>query len=353
MKRKTDAMARSLKIAVALGISFAVIFTLLLVIGIPLIFTNSFPGLMGEGDGKDSLQAPPPPAEQGKASEIYFCPKDACEKILFEIFLGAKKSIHCAIYAINAPELLVLLAEKSREIDVKLVIDDENLIDAEFPIKYDTKSQLSHNKFCIVDGRTAVTGSLNPTKSELPANNNNLIVIDSALLAGSYEDEFRELWSGMFGGGSRVRDPKVMLSGRLYETYFCPEDGCAGKVIENIASAKKSIQFMAFTFTNEAIADALLRKKDIEIMGLFEKREANKKYSQYQRLRDFGIEVKLDSNPRTMHHKVFIIDNETVITGSFNPTQSADTKNDENLLIIHDKAIAKRFAIEFQTLFYE
>jgi len=51
-----------------------------------------------------------------------------------------------------------------------------------------------------------------------------------------------------------------------------------------------------------------------------------------------------------MHHKVFIIDNATVVTGSFNPSQNADTRNDENMLIIHDPSIAARFLEEFYRL---
>ena len=48
---------------------------------------------------------------------------------------------------------------------------------------------------------------------------------------------------------------------------------------------------------------------------------------------------------------MFIIDNETVVTGSFNPTLSGDTRNDENILIIHDKEIAKEFLEEFENMF--
>jgi len=59
------------------------------------------------------------------------------------------------------------------------------------------------------------------------------------------------------------------------------------------------------------------------------------------------MDVKKDSNKYNMHHKVFIIDNETVVTGSYNPTSSGDEKNDENILIIHDKGIAKKFLDEF------
>ena len=48
-----------------------------------------------------------------------------------------------------------------------------------------------------------------------------------------------------------------------------------------------------------------------------------------------------------MHHKVFIIDENIVITGSFNPTESADKRNDENILIIHDSIVAGKYLGEF------
>ena len=60
--------------------------------------------------------------------------------------------------------------------------------------------------------------------------------------------------------------------------------------------------------------------------------------------------VKKDTNKYKMHHKVFIIDNETVVTGSFNPTASAENKNDENIIIIKDRMIAGSFLKEFGRL---
>ena len=48
-----------------------------------------------------------------------------------------------------------------------------------------------------------------------------------------------------------------------------------------------------------------------------------------------------------MHHKVFIIDEEVVITGSMNPSKGGDTRNDENVLIIKDKEIARVFMEEY------
>jgi phosphatidylserine/phosphatidylglycerophosphate/cardiolipin synthase-like enzyme len=57
--------------------------------------------------------------------------------------------------------------------------------------------------------------------------------------------------------------------------------------------------------------------------------------------------VLKDGNNQTMHQKVFIIDRETVITGSMNPTGNGDKHNDENVLIIHDPLIAEKFMEEY------
>jgi len=108
---------------------------------------------------------------------------------------------------------------------------------------------------------------------------------------------------------------------------------------------------MTFSFTNEGIADAILFNDKADIRGLFEKVGSGSEYSQYNRLKDFGLDVRVDNNSFSMHHKVFIIDNRTVITGSMNPTGAGDHKNDENILIIHDKKIAMKYVEEFLRLY--
>ena len=132
-------------------------------------------------------------------------------------------------------------------------------------------------------------------------------------------------------------------------TYFCPGDDCKEHVIDTLNQAEESIYFMTFSFTDEEIADVILFK-NIETKGIFETFQAGSQYSQYQRLKDFGIDVKKDKNKKNMHHKVFIIDKKTVITGSYNPTGSGNYNNDENILIIHNKEVANQFLEEFNLL---
>ena len=88
----------------------------------------------------------------------------------------------------------------------------------------------------------------------------------------------------------------------------------------------------------------------VKIKGIFEKRGTGSEYSKYKVLDYQGAEVRKDSSGGVMHHKVFIIDNKTVITGSFNPSNNADKRNDENVLIIHDKDVALRYLEEFKYL---
>jgi phosphatidylserine/phosphatidylglycerophosphate/cardiolipin synthase-like enzyme len=52
-----------------------------------------------------------------------------------------------------------------------------------------------------------------------------------------------------------------------------------------------------------------------------------------------------------MHHKVIILDGSTTVAGSFNFSDGADRQNDENVVIIKNVQIAKRFEEEFQRVF--
>ncbi|MEO5334056.1 MAG: phospholipase D-like domain-containing protein [Magnetococcus sp. YQC-5] len=53
--------------------------------------------------------------------------------------------------------------------------------------------------------------------------------------------------------------------------------------------------------------------------------------------------MQIDSSHAIAHNKVMIVDDETVITGSFNFTKAAQEKNAENLLVLRDKGLAKRY----------
>jgi phosphatidylserine/phosphatidylglycerophosphate/cardiolipin synthase-like enzyme len=52
-----------------------------------------------------------------------------------------------------------------------------------------------------------------------------------------------------------------------------------------------------------------------------------------------------------MHHKVMIIDRSIVITGSYNFSNSAEERNDENVVVIHNAEAAAQYLGEFQRVY--
>jgi len=210
-----------------------------------------------------------------------------------------------------------------------------------------------HNKFCILDNQTVITGSLNPTLGEgIEKNNNNMIIFHSKNIAKVYEEEFQELYSGTFSGGEPTSNNIFYLNNDEIEVYFCPEDWCANKVLYALNNAQNSVYFLIYSFTHDKIGDLVVNKHNegLTIAGVMEKSQ-NSKFSEFQKLANAGIPVKWDTNKALMHNKIFIIDENTVITGSFNPTTNGDVNNDENIVIVHSQEIARKYLEEFKFLY--
>ncbi|MCS7365440.1 MAG: phospholipase D-like domain-containing protein [archaeon GB-1867-035] len=133
--------------------------------------------------------------------------------------------------------------------------------------------------------------------------------------------------------------------------YFSPKGECEQQVIYWISRANSSIHILIYSFTSDPIGDALVNahNRGIEIKVVFEKSQVSK-YSEYFKLKEAGIEVRNDTNPKLMHHKVMIIDQVIVLTGSYNWSYSAENNNNENLIIIKSKQIAIIYETEFQKI---
>ena len=284
--------------------------------------------------------------------EVHFCPQDDCEKELVNLLDSAKESINCALFEIRLESVKKKLLEKSQKIIVKVITDNLNLEDFNQSfVKTDTWG-LMHHKFCVVDNVKLSTGSMNPTDNGAYKNDNHLLIINSKIISQNYQDEFEEMWNGTYKKGNKVRNPKINLNDLKIKNYFCPEDNCLERIKDELKNAKSEIYFMTFSFTHPSIANILLLKNLDKVMvkGVMEARQVTK-HSQFKRLNDSGIKVVKDKNKGNMHHKVFIIDNQTVITGSMNPTRGGNEKNDENVMIIRDKDVAELFLDEFKRVY--
>ena len=130
-----------------------------------------------------------------------------------------------------------------------------------------------------------------------------------------------------------------------WAVYFSPRGGATEAIVREIGQAKDSILVQAYSFTSWPIAQALgeAQARGIRVKAILDKGRVHERYSLLNYLAAAGISVWIDAAHRVAHNKVMIIDQATVITGSFNFTRGAETENAENLLIIHDQALARRY----------
>ena len=273
----------------------------------------------------------------------------------------AQHSVDVAAYEFNLESVTrALIRAHNRGVRVRMVTDSDHialdqpldLIDAGIPVVEDSRSAIMHNKFVVIDERITWTGSWNLTDNCTYRNNNNALRIEWPEMATNYGAEFDEMFDRQqFGPGSPAGTPYPVLriNGSEIWTLFAPEDGVIDKVIEVVSGAQDSIRLMAFSFTDQALAAAMLARaaEGVLVEAVFESRGSGTVYSQYGTLSDAGLRVWRDGNPALMHHKVIIIDRAIVITGSFNFSASANQSNDENLLIIYDSGIAAEYLKEF------
>ena len=303
----------------------------------------------------------------GSQIVVHFAPEEPCGQYLEELIDSSTKSIHAAIYNIDLQGVADALIEASnRGVEVQIVADDDQaqntqsgevrgaslisyLRDSGIPVVEDEDPDFMHNKFFVIDREVVWTGSTNPTENGVYRNDNDVVVVRSRGIAENYIDEFNEMFCDhTFGGGAETGNPTVIVGGVEVSSYFSPDDGVESIICSELRGATSSVYFMTFCFTSRPIAGELidLHEQEVEIKGIYETRNINR-YSTYSSLLENNISVILDKNPATMHNKLFIIDNCTVITGSFNPSKHANLDNDENILIIRDPEIAAMYAEYF------
>lgn len=286
---------------------------------------------------------------------------------------SAKTSIHIAAFEIDLTDVSqALIRAHKRGVEVRFITDNEFGIDADekpghgqiaamkkagIQVIDDGRGGLMHNKFWIFDSETVWTGSTNATINGMFEQNNNVIVIKSRALAAIYEKQFEEMWGGEFGAraSSLVSEQKITVNGTPIFVVFSPEDKPVQHIVPYLQNARRSIRFMAFSYTQPDMGNAMLEriKSGVRVEGVFEAVGSDSQYSEMMPLHCAGGKIRRDGNPGFLHHKVIIIDNRIVITGSLNFSDGANTKNNENVIIIDNAEIAKRYLEEFQQVWKE
>jgi phosphatidylserine/phosphatidylglycerophosphate/cardiolipin synthase-like enzyme len=136
-----------------------------------------------------------------------------------------------------------------------------------------------------------------------------------------------------------------------WQVYFSPDGGCTRAIVSAIGAAEHEIMVQAYEMTSPQIKNALVaaERRGVKVQAIFDPSAVKETNTMLGELSDGGIPVFIDSahSPGLAHNKVMIIDQAVVITGSFNFTQAAESRNAENLLIIRDPALAAAYARNF------
>jgi phosphatidylserine/phosphatidylglycerophosphate/cardiolipin synthase-like enzyme len=179
-----------------------------------------------------------------------------------------------------------------------------------------------HKKCIIIDEALVWLGSTNLTRTSLKLHSNLFIALHSPQIAKSILE------------GSNFSSPKFDL-----EHTENTSQAILKKIILQIDQAKTCIHLAMFTFTHKEILQSLINahKRGVKLSIYLDKMQASGcGRSVVACLEKHNILIKYNKSRPLLHHKLALIDNKTLITGSLNWTKAAFKKNKEIVLTIHN-----------------
>ncbi len=235
---------------------------------------------------------------------------------------------------------------------------------------------IMHNKFVIIDANSSNanapivwTGSTNWTTAQLNTDPNNVIIIQDQSLARNYKIEFDEMWGDTTTGGATNATKakygqyktdntahEFSINGKRVENYFSPSDGTNSKLINTINTGSTELYTANLILTKTDVAYAIrnmkLNNPNAVMYSMFD--DTANTFGAFPIVRQaLGANAMEWASNGIFHHKYAIVDQNDATsdpllwTGSHNWSSGADTKNDENTVVIHDQNVANQFYQEF------
>jgi len=226
---------------------------------------------------------------------------------------------------------------------------------------------IMHNKFVIIDALSGDaddpivwTGSTNFTDGQINTDPNNVIIVQDQSLAKTYTLEFEEMYGSSddqpdtavskFGPDKTDNTPhEFVIGGRRVECYFSPSDGTNSRILASIDSADAELYAAVMIITRSEIGYAIRDRASAgAVAKVLVNDDSDPNMSTVKNTLEnaLGINFRKTGESGIMHHKYLIVDNSDtssdplVLTGCHNWSSSAEYRNDENTLIVHDATIA-------------
>ncbi len=305
----------------------------------------------------------------------------------------ATTTLDIAIYNWNSQVILTAVnAAFARNVRVRVIYEDDNAnvsINGSYPNGLNPSinkvprpnafgttntSSIMHNKFVVIDANDANpnipwvwTGSMNWTSAQLSTDRNNVIAVQDQSLARVYTIEFEEMWGSatatpgtpLFGSRKTDNTPhELLIGGRRVESYFSPTDNVNAQLLRTIATADNDMHVESMLITRadlgRAIANQATSRNITACSDAYVNDTSGTAGFAFRLIKaGLGSRAIIKRTNGIMHHKTLIVDagasqsDPTVFVGSHNWTNSADTENDENTLIVHDAQVTNRYYQEY------
>lgn len=151
--------------------------------------------------------------------------------------------------------------------------------------------------------------------------------------------------------------------GSIKYALFAPDDDIQKLLLALIGQEKKSIKIAIFSFTDGKIAQSLLdaAHRNVAVEVVTDDSCLADRFTKITALQEQGIQVHIYASENKslfadiMHNKFILFDqnigNRSLLwTGSFNFTQSACKRNQENVVILDDASLIDRYNKQFTIL---
>ncbi|MCF8297933.1 MAG: T9SS type A sorting domain-containing protein [Saprospiraceae bacterium] len=315
---------------------------------------------------------------------------DAIDDTLIAYIDRAQESIDITIYNFNLSNISNISAALNnaytRGVDIRLIHDGEannlgvnqlnsniNVVASPVSYIYPSDTGIMHNKFVVFDVNSTDpnapivwTGATNWTDGQINTDANNVIIVQDKSLAITYTIEFEEMWgsstlvpsqaNARFGYRKTDNTPhEFIIGGKRIECYFSPSDAVNSKILNAISSANTDLIANTMLITRTDIAYAIQDRYNASVnTKVIVNSEGGCTPTVVNILKPLlGSDFKEYGEPGILHNKTLIVDHSNttsdplVLTGCHNWSSSADARNDENTLIIHDSTIANIYYQEF------
>jgi len=314
---------------------------------------------------------------------------------LVQFIQAAKHSLDVAIYDMKNPDVLKALKKMSSRVKLHIAYDGgtgskvggssttvdpkvgtgKAIIDAGLkPFAHpviEKGRHLMHDKFIVRDGTSVWSGSGNFTNGGLLLQDNNFFVLESPSVASVFAKTFGDIsgpghtashTAGVKGTPLKVKIGNIPVS-IFFSTQVAETEGIETEVQARLKGAKK-VRIIAMLISDKGILSSLLALKNKDIKGVLDPHQMKQVMKnkagdpnfwfangdkRFVAAPSHAFSGQGDKND-FMHNKVMIIDDNIVITGSYNFSENAEA-NDENMLIFESAALAGAYNRYFNALF--